>query len=48
MADAVIIAVGHDQFRALGAEGIRAFGKPECVVYDVKYVLPRECVDGRL
>ena len=46
--DAVIIAVGHDEFRALGAAGIRAFGKPECVVYDVKYVLPRECVDGRL
>ena len=46
--DAVIIAVGHDEFRALGAGGIRAFGKPECVVYDVKYVLPRECVDGRL
>ncbi len=46
--DAVIVAVGHDQFRALGADGIRALGKPECVLYDVKYVLPRECVDGRL
>ena len=46
--DAVIVAVGHDQFRALGAEGIRAYGKPASVVYDVKYVLPRESVDGRL
>jgi UDP-N-acetyl-D-galactosamine dehydrogenase len=46
--DAVIIAVGHRQFAALGAEGIRALGKPESVVYDVKYVLPREAVDGRL
>jgi UDP-N-acetyl-D-galactosamine dehydrogenase len=46
--DAVVVAVGHDQFRALGAEGIRAFCKPECVVYDVKYVLPRDAVDGRL
>jgi len=46
--DAVIIAVGHRQFTALGATGIRAFGKPSSVVYDVKYVLPREAVDGRL
>jgi UDP-N-acetyl-D-galactosamine dehydrogenase len=46
--DAVIVAVGHDEFRALGAAGIRAFGKPESVIYDVKYVLPRESVDGRL
>jgi UDP-N-acetyl-D-glucosamine/UDP-N-acetyl-D-galactosamine dehydrogenase len=46
--DAVIVAVGHEQFRRLGAEGIRAFGKPQSIVYDVKYVLPRELVDGRL
>ena len=36
------------QFKELGAAGVRALGKPECVVYDVKYVLPREAVDGRL
>ncbi len=46
--DAIIIAVGHDQFRALGEPGIRAFGKPLSIVYDVKYVLPRAAVDGRL
>jgi UDP-N-acetyl-D-galactosamine dehydrogenase len=46
--DAVIIAVGHQQFVDLGAEGVRAFGKPLSVVYDVKYVLPRNAVDGRL
>ncbi|MCD9097678.1 Vi polysaccharide biosynthesis UDP-N-acetylglucosamine C-6 dehydrogenase TviB [Luteimonas fraxinea] len=46
--DAVVIAVGHQQFRELGAEGIRAFGRPESVLYDVKYVLPRDAVDGRL
>jgi UDP-N-acetyl-D-galactosamine dehydrogenase len=46
--DAVIIAVAHKQFVALGAEGIRAFGKPESILYDVKYVLPRDAVDGRL
>ncbi|MBE1161952.1 Vi polysaccharide biosynthesis UDP-N-acetylglucosamine C-6 dehydrogenase TviB [Dyella acidiphila] len=46
--DAVIIAVGHREFVAMGAEGIRALGKPTSVIYDVKYVLPREAVDGRL
>jgi UDP-N-acetyl-D-galactosamine dehydrogenase len=46
--DAVIIAVGHRQFVALGAKGIRAFGKPSTVIYDVKYLLPRDAVDGRL
>jgi UDP-N-acetyl-D-galactosamine dehydrogenase len=46
--DAVIVAVGHQEFVALGAEGIRAFGNPNSVVYDVKYVLPRNAVDGRL
>ncbi len=47
--DAIVLAVGHDEFRQLGGEGVRAFGKNEaCIVYDVKYVLPRDVVDGRL
>ena len=47
--DAVIVAVGHQQFCALGGQGVRALGKPEgSVVFDVKYVLPRDAVDGRL
>ena len=46
--DAVIVAVGHRQFVAMGAEGVRRFGKPSSIVYDVKYVLPRDAVDGRL
>ncbi len=46
--DAVILAVGHAQFRELGGDGVRAFGKPGCVVYDVKSMLPRDAVDGRL
>ncbi|MEG3156781.1 Vi polysaccharide biosynthesis UDP-N-acetylglucosamine C-6 dehydrogenase TviB [Lysobacter zhanggongensis] len=48
MYDAVIVAVGHDKFRQLGAEGIRAYGKPVSILYDVKYLLPRDAVDGRL
>ena len=46
--DAVIVAVGHRQFIELGVDGIRGYGKPASVVYDVKYVLPRDAVDGRL
>ena len=46
--DAIIIAVAHDQFKAMGAAGIRALGKPDSIIYDVKYVLPRDAVDGRL
>ena len=47
--DAIVLAVGHDEFRTLGGQGVRAFGKPQAsIVYDVKYVLPRDWVDGRL
>jgi UDP-N-acetyl-D-galactosamine dehydrogenase len=46
--DAVIVAVGHEQFAAMGPVGVRAFGKAASVIYDVKCLLPREAVDGRL
>jgi UDP-N-acetyl-D-galactosamine dehydrogenase len=46
--DAIIIAVAHRQFRDLGIEGIRRFGRPGAVVYDVKYLFPADAVDGRL
>jgi UDP-N-acetyl-D-galactosamine dehydrogenase len=46
--DVVIIAVAHDQFRALGEEGIKALCKETSVLYDIKYVLPSEAVDDRL
>ncbi len=48
MYDAVIVAVAHDQFRDMGIERIRALGKPESVLYDLKYLLPADQVDGRL
>ena len=46
--DAVILAVSHNEFIALGAEGIRAFGKPGAVLFDVKRALPRASVDDCL
>lgn len=46
--DAIVLAVGHTQFKEMGAEQIRALGKAEHVLYDLKYVLPKENVDMRL
>ena len=46
--DVIIVAVAHNEFRELGAEGIRKFGKKISVIYDIKYVLPPEQVDDRL
>jgi UDP-N-acetyl-D-galactosamine dehydrogenase len=46
--DAVILAVAHREFIELGIDGIRAFGTPEAVLFDVKGALPRASVDGCL
>ncbi len=46
--DGVIVAVAHDEFRALGADGIRGFCKDNAVLYDIKYVLSPDDVDDRL
>jgi UDP-N-acetyl-D-galactosamine dehydrogenase len=46
--DAVVVAVGHEQFVDMGVGAIRGLGKAASVVYDVKYVLPRGAADGRL
>jgi len=46
--DAIVIAVAHDVFRELGADRIRAFGRPGAVVFDVKQLFPAEAVDERL
>lgn len=46
--DAIILAVKHRQFVELGIDRIRAYGKTEHVLYDIKYTFPAEVVDGRL
>ncbi|WP_127782105.1 nucleotide sugar dehydrogenase [Rhodococcus sp. X156] len=47
--DAIIGAVAHDSFRELGAEGIRAFGKPgRSVLYDLKGLVGRADSDLQL
>lgn len=46
--DAIVLAVAHREFVALGAKGVRAFGKSTCVVYDIKGMLPADVCDARL
>ena len=46
--DAVILAVAHDEFKVLGAEQMHSYGKEQHVLYDIKYLLDTNDVDGRL
>jgi UDP-N-acetyl-D-galactosamine dehydrogenase len=46
--DAIIIAVAHGQFKELGVDAIRAFGKQNHVLYDLKYLLKAGESDIRL
>ncbi len=46
--DAIVIAVGHNEFKELGASVIREFGKENHILYDVKYIFSTVDVDGRL
>jgi UDP-N-acetyl-D-galactosamine dehydrogenase len=46
--DGIVVAVAHGQFLAMGSGGIRAFGAPNAVIFDIKHVLPKEASDGRL
>ena len=46
--DAIILAVSHYQFKAMGAQAIRHLGKPDHVLYDLKYLLSAEESDLRL
>ncbi|WP_110619972.1 nucleotide sugar dehydrogenase [Thioalkalivibrio sp. ALE21] len=46
--DAMVLAVPHREFVALGGEGVRRLGRENAVVFDVKSVLPAEAADLRL
>ena len=45
---AIVLAVGHNQFVALGEQGVKALGQPRAVLFDVKGILPPGTADGRL
>lgn len=46
--DGIVLAVAHDEFKAMGAPKIRSLGKATHVLYDLKYVLDRSESDLRL
>lgn len=46
--DGIILAVAHEQFIKMGIEKIRALGKDNHVLYDLKYLFTKEDTDIRL
>ena len=46
--DVIVLAVAHDEFKKMSVSDIKAFGKKEHILYDVKYLLNSKDVDGRL
>ncbi|HET6435998.1 MAG TPA: nucleotide sugar dehydrogenase [Xanthomonadaceae bacterium] len=46
--DAIVIAVAHDEFRALGVEGLHRLANGRAVIYDIKGIFPKDAVDARL
>ncbi|MEC7310089.1 Vi polysaccharide biosynthesis UDP-N-acetylglucosamine C-6 dehydrogenase TviB [Vibrio crassostreae] len=46
--DAVVLAVDHSEFKVMGEEKLRSFGKEAHVLYDVKHVLAADESDIRL
>ena len=46
--DAVILAVGHSEFKQMGVKKIRALGKRLHILYDIKYLLDSSESDLRL
>jgi len=46
--DAIVMAVGHQQFRDMGLAAVRKLAKREHVLYDIKYLFAANEVDGRL
>ena len=46
--DGIILAVAHQQFKAMSEAAMRALGKPAHVLYDLKYILPKQASDLRL
>jgi UDP-N-acetyl-D-galactosamine dehydrogenase len=46
--DGIVLAVAHREFLELGADAVRALGKPKAVLFDVKAALPKAAADLRL
>ena len=46
--EAMVVAVSHDEFREIGAAGLRQRLVEKGVIYDLKQVLPSADSDARL
>lgn len=46
--DAMILAVAHEEFKEMPIAEIRALGKPQSIIYDLKYLFPADQTDARL
>ena len=46
--DALVVAVGHDQFKTLGIDGLRRLSNERAILYDIKGLFEKDQVDGRL
>lgn len=46
--DAVVLAVGHREFKTMGIGQVRTLAKRDHVLFDIKYVFDGKSVDGRL
>jgi len=46
--DAIVLAVAHQEFKETPIDEIRALGKPNAIVYDLKYLFPANQTDARL
>jgi len=46
--DSIVLAVAHDEFKAMGVKAIRKLGKVKHVLYDLKCLLAKDDVDLRL
>ena len=46
--DGIILAVAHNQFKKMGIQKIRSFGKTKSILYDLKYIFSADQSDLRL
>lgn len=46
--DVIILSVAHDEFKSIGIEEIKSYSKDISIIYDLKYIFPRESTDYRL
>lgn len=46
--DVIILSVAHDEFKSIGMKEIKSYSKDISIIYDLKYIFPKEFSDYRL